>query len=288
MLKQSLRVPAEAVRRMLIAAGLDRPLAEFTADRPTHWLARLFRPDIDDYRHAKPRRAIRNGIAYDLSLGDYIEWTIYFGIEHREKTALFSLAQTGQTVIDVGTNVGEVLMNFAQRVGPKGRAIGFEPNPETLARCRHNLALNSFANAEVHGVALGAEPGSVRIGRPQQANAGADRVVHSDEGIEVRVTTIDEMVGTLGLERVDLIKIDVEGYDLNVLRGSAETIERFRPTMFVELCDSNLREQGDSASGLVEWLEQRGYQVSDGLTRESVRSSDDLGGCFRDILARPA
>jgi FkbM family methyltransferase len=284
----ALHAPAKAIRRALIAVRLDRPLADLTKHRPRHWLARFFRPDIIDYRGCPPRRAIRGGITYDLDLSDYIEWTIYFGIERDEKTALFELAETGQTVLDIGTNVGEVLMNLADRVGNDGRAIGFEPNPQTLLKCRHNLGLNGFANVEVHELALGDRPGHLLLGRPQQTNAGADRIVRSgDKAVEVQVTTLDEFVSERKLERIDLIKIDVEGFDLNVLRGGQQSIERFRPTLFIELSHANLREQGDHPAALVKWLYDRGYSVADAVSGATITAEDDFNNCFTDIIASP-
>jgi FkbM family methyltransferase len=238
---------ASYVRRALIKAGLDDKLSSLP----------LLRPDCVDYRGSPIRRAVRNGIAYDLDLSDYVQWTIYFGIERDEKAALFALAKPGQVVLDIGTNVGEVLMNFAKRVGPEGRVIGFEPNPATLAKCRHNLLLNAFENVELHGVALGDKSGEAFLGHPQAGNAGADRI--GSAGIPIKLTTLDEFAA--GLDRIDLIKIDVEGFDLKVLRGGKQTLKRLRPKLFVELCDANLREQGDSAAGLVAWLERHGYRI---------------------------
>src|SRR5206468_2411069 len=106
---------ASYARRSLIRLGIDEKLSSVP----------LLRPDCVDYRGSPIRRAVRNGIAYDLDLADYVQWTIYFGIERDEKAVLFDLAKPGDVVLDIGTNVGEVLLNFARRVGPEGRAIGF-------------------------------------------------------------------------------------------------------------------------------------------------------------------
>ena len=277
-----LRVAARLIRTTLIKTGFDRRLAEATYRQPRGLPARLFRPDIFDYRGAVIRRVERDGILFDLDPGDYVQWTIYFGMEREEKSGLFNLAKPGYVALDIGTNVGEVLLNFAKRVGPDGRAVGFEPNLDTLAQCRHNLSLNGFPNVEVHELALGETDGEVSIGRVDKTNAGADRVVACG-GTPVHVTTLDAFAQ--GFERIDLIKIDVEGFDLKVLRGGQRTIERFRPTLFVELSDRNLREQGDSAEELVRWLETRGYHVRDAVTHDTIKSTDNLDGCGKDIIA---
>lgn len=282
-----LRAPANVVRRALIGSGLDRLLAGPLSKRPDGIAAKILRPDISLYRGSAVRRVERDGIRYELDPADYIEWTIYYGVERELKSSLYSLVEPGQTVLDIGTNVGEVLLHFGRRVGPRGRAIGFEPNPETLEKCLRNITLNPSPKVEIHGVALGDRPGEVMLGRPTAANAGADRVVTSGEGVRVPITTLDRFVEEQALTTVDLIKIDVEGFDLNVLRGAERTIELFRPILFVELSDSNLREQGESAAGLVKWLEEHRYFVADALTGDRVGSGDALDGCFRDVIARP-
>jgi FkbM family methyltransferase len=282
-----LRYPANSLRRLLIAAGIDDRFAEPISRNPSGLTARLLRPDTSLYRGSLPRRVTRDGIQFELDLSDYIEWTIYFGVERALKSRLYDLVQPGQTVLDVGSNVGEVVLNFARRAGPNGRVIGFEPNPTTLAKCRRNVSLNDVSNVELYPLALGDRPGEAILGRPAAGNAGADRVISSGSGVAVAITTLDLFADEQQLERVDVIKIDVEGFDLNVLRGSQRTIERFRPILFIELSDANLREQGDSAPDLVRWLEQHDCSVTDALTGEPVSSNDELGGCFRDIIATP-
>lgn len=282
-----LHKPAQSVRKLLIATGADRLVAHWASNFPNGLIARLLRPDNALYHGTATRRVSRNGLRYDLDLRDYVQWTIFYGVEQEEKSALFSLVRMGDVVIDVGTNVGEVLLNLAKRVGTSGRAIGFEPNPATRAACLRNIRLNEFASIEVHGVALGDQPGALLLGRPSEGNRGADRVVSAAQsGIAIEVTTLDRFVKDAGLDRLDLIKIDVEGFDLNVLRGAERTVDRFKPVLFVELSDLNLREQGDSASDMLRWLEQRGYHSSDAVTGEALRSTDPLDGCFRDIVAR--
>ena len=94
-----MRTAAQKVRRALIEIGVDQP-----------GLPRLLRPDIINYRGTPVRRVTRDGITYDLDLSDYVEWTIYWGVERTEKAALFDLANHGDVALDIGTNVGEVLM----------------------------------------------------------------------------------------------------------------------------------------------------------------------------------
>lgn len=273
---------ADAVRRSLIALGADRLVA-----RGLLW-SRL-RPDNSHYPAPFMRDAVLDGIRFHLDLSDYMQWSAYFAIERPLRETLYRLAPRGGVAIDIGTNIGEVLLNFARRVGPEGRAIGFEPNPETFERCAANLALNPALSAEIHPVALGDTQGELSFGRPCASNSGGDRVMAGGTGtIRVPVTTLDRFADNAQLQRIDLIKIDVEGFELHVLRGAENVVRRFRPTLFVELSDDNLQAQGGTARALVEWIEQRGYAVTEAATGIAIAPDRPLDGCFLDIICHPA
>lgn len=279
-----LRQIARAIRRSLIITRLDRPLA--AAGWP---LPRILQPKADDYRHPTFHRTTRRGITFDLDLSDYVQWLTFSGVENQQREILLKLAQEGDVALDIGSNIGDTLLGFAARVGAGGQAIGFEANPETLARCRANLSLNAFPHASVEGFGLGESEGEMSFGRAALGNSGADRFLpHGGGDIALTIVRLDNYVKRKGLDRIDLIKIDVEGFELNVLRGAVETIERFRPILFIELCHRNLAEQGDSAAGMVRWLEERGYDIREALSGEPVASSDPLDNVFADILCRPS
>jgi FkbM family methyltransferase len=279
------RSVANGARRLMIRAGLDRLVAWFGERAPRSRTLAKLRPDCAQYRRPTIRRARRDGLWFDLDLSDYMQWTVYYSVEKPVRARLYDLAVPGNVAIDVGANIGEVLLNFAQRVGPTGRAIGFEAHPETVRHCMSNLALNAVENAEVHGVGLGKAEGKLAFGRQCVSNSGADRFMAAGEGtIEVPVTALDDFADRAALDAVDLIKIDVEGFEMNVLLGGERTIERFRPVMFIELCDDNLRAQGSSAAELVGWLDRHGYTSKDAATNAPVAAGDELGGCFLDII----
>jgi FkbM family methyltransferase len=272
---------ADAFRRGLVATGADRLIAKGLL-----W-SRL-RPDNSHYPSPTVREAKLGGIRFRLDLSDYMQWSAYFQVERTLRSKLWGLAEPGASVIDIGTNIGEVLLNLARRVGPDGRAIGFEPNPQTYALCLENLALNPSLRAELHPLALGDSEGELTFGRPCASNSGGDRVMHEGPGtIRVPVTTFDCFAAIAGLQKVDLIKIDVEGFEMHVLRGAEDVIQRFRPTLFVELSDHNLREQGGTANELIEWLEQHAYDIANAESGEPVSSAQSLHGCFFDIICRP-
>ncbi len=274
---------AKAVRRGFVIAGLDQAIAVAGPVLPA-----ILRPRTESYPQPSMRRATRKGISYDLDLSDYVQWLVYYGVEDDQRGKLLALVQPGSTVIDVGTNIGNVLLNFAQLAGPQGQAIGFEANPATLRHCQSNIALNRFANVRVEGIGLGESEGTLSFGRAAATNSGADRFMPDGTGgLMVPVITLDSYVDQHDLTRIDLIKIDVEGFEFKVLRGAEQSIARFRPRLFIELCHDNLAEQGDSAAGLLRWLEERDYAVHEALSGGPLASTDRLDGVFADIVCTP-
>jgi len=271
-----------------MSVGADALIPAISRRVPADWLWTKVRPDIDMYPRPTIRRIQRNGIRLDVDLSDYVQWLIYFSIEEKLRQTLYALAHPGDVVLDVGSNIGEILLNFARIAGPRGRAIGFEANPETCQRCQSNIALNRFDNVAVNAIGVGSEEGELYFGHRSDSNSGADSIMAAGDGtIKVPVTTIDRFAEAHSLPRVDLIKIDVEGYEMHVLRGADATLREHRPKLFIELCDNNLREQGSSAAELVGLLEQRDYSVRNAETGALVASSDNFVGCFLDIVCRP-
>lgn len=273
-----------ALRRSLVATGLDRPLAALGWPLPL-----ALRPYADEYPKPSLRRARRHGIEFALDPSDFVQWLTYMGAENNQRARLLSLAMPGATVIDVGANIGDTLLSLGQRVGPEGRAIGFEANPSTLKKCQANIALNAMRWVRVEGVGLGAEAGELGFGSAAPGNSGADRFMPGSGGaIKVPVVPLDLYVREQALDRIDLIKIDVEGFEMNVLLGADATLARFRPVLFLELSDDNLREQGSSAAALLAWLEARDYLVRDALTHSPLRSDDPRNTRFTDIVCTPS
>ena len=289
MVNRAARTAAHSLRRLLMSVGADALIPAISRRVPADWLWTKVRPDIDMYPRPTIRRIQRNGIRLDVDLSDYVQWLIYFSIEEKLRQTLYALAHPGDVVLDVGSNIGEILLNFARIAGPRGRAIGFEANPETCQRCQSNIALNRFDNVAVNAIGVGSEEGELYFGHRSDSNSGADSIMAAGDGtIKVPVTTIDRFAETHSLPRVDLIKIDVEGYEMHVLRGADGTLREHRPKLFIELCDNNLREQGSSAAELVGFLEKRDYSVRNAESGALVASSDDFAGCFLDIVCRPA
>ena len=268
---------------------IDSRIASLTVGRERRGLLKRLPPGAHQYSEGSIRIVEREGIRYRLDLSQYVDWFIYFGFRDAGWQRFAALLQPGFTVLDVGANIGSMALRMARAVGPDGKVIGFEPFPETLKRLRANMLLNEplAERMTIRDVALGMGVGSTSLGPPSPGNLGKVRICTElvGGGTLVTLSTVDVEVAGLALDRVDAIKIDVEGFELLVLRGAEKTIERQRPHLFIELIESNLREQGATAGEVVELLLGHGYDVIDASTGAILALDGSLSGIATDVIA---
>lgn len=162
--------------------------------------------------------------------------------------------QPGDTVIDVGAFIGDTAKPFLDRVGPMGHVYCFEPNP--LA---YECLMRNFK--DVSNVSIDMNPLSdveKDVALLTEENAGASFITEHSEVTNVRSVTLDNFFWP-PIRRLEFIKIDVEGYELNVLRGAEQTINRFHPKLLVEINEGALQRQGASAEEISVWLLKHRY-----------------------------
>jgi FkbM family methyltransferase len=149
----------------------------------------------------------------------------------------------GMVFYDVGANVGFLTLLGARLVGRSGAVIAFEPHPGNAAALRHNVALNGFDHVVVFEQAAAAQPGSGTLFFADQTTlATLVQPPGSTDGgaaIEVALVAIDELVTRHVIPPPAVVKIDVEGAELDVLRGMRETIRRHRPMILCEVHSTN-------------------------------------------------
>lgn len=159
----------------------------------------------------------------------------------------------GDVVIDVGANVGEVSLVVSQRVGDSGQVFAFEPVPRIYGYLRGNLQLNARRNVVTRNMALGASPGVVHMSNDRRDDM--NRVV-ADGGITVPCSTLDRELP----ESVSpaLIKIDVEGAELQVLKGGPQTLSR-TACVNCEMWESHFRNFGHGMGDVIAFLRASGF-----------------------------
>lgn len=173
------------------------------------------------------------------------------------------LLSSGDTVVDIGVNVGRHFTRFHEIVGGRGRVIGFEPVPDFAA---HSRALVGPA-AEIREKALSDAPGVgefLFMTKAVGESGFRERASEGDRGakpIQVEISTLD--AETISLPSLRYIKIDTEGHELSVLKGGRETLRRFRPYVSVEWGEPTYTLYGHDMFSLFDLANEIQYSISD-------------------------
>jgi len=225
-------------------------------------------------------RATRRGVRYELDLRDNVQHALFYaGWYDRALTRrLLTEARPGDVYVDVGAHIGVLALPMARqlrRLGG-GRVLAFEPAPDNAGRLRHAASRNHLDNLDVIEAALGASAGTAAL-RVDPSFSNADtgvRSLYADgaAAFEVSVLSFDDWRSDRGLDRLDLVKIDVEGGELDVLRGMTDAITHLKPRLIVfEVKDELLRRAGSTRAELEQIVSDLGYRSSvDGFGDEQA------------------
>jgi len=156
--------------------------------------------------------------------------------------------------VDIGANIGTHSLKAAFVVGPSGKIISFEPHPRTFYYLNKNIRLNAFDNIETHNCALGDKSGHLNF-----SNDIADdqNCIVSSEDIKVEVKKLEDAVSP---RKIDLIKIDVEGYELFVLRGGIRLLKHTDCVMF-ESSETSFNKYGYATKDILKFFHENGFAV---------------------------
>ncbi len=163
----------------------------------------------------------------------------------------------GDWFIDVGANIGLVTLTAAKLVGDSGRVLAFEPNVALADRLRLSLVRNEIRNVKLFPVALGEENTSAHLSTSIQHVTGTLR---DGSGVEVTVRKGDDVLPQIPADSWVFVKIDVEGYELRVLRGMQSLLRRSKTIFFVEITAEWISKLGESADELVALMERHGFE----------------------------
>ena len=173
-----------------------------------------------------------------------------------------ALASPGSTVVDVGANIGYNTLYAARRVGPAGRVIAVEPSPDNLAVAAHNVGAARLSNVVIRPVAAGRSSGHrdfyVR-GDTSAVNSFFPTSCYAEVTgvLKVPVERLDDLVDG----DADLVKIDVEGAELDVLEGMERLLQSPRLALIVEWHPTLQTMAGYDADALPRWFLERGWEL---------------------------
>ena len=212
---------------------------------------------------------MRNGLRIKTNLQSLYGLKMYFfGVTNWELVAVIqAILRPGDVFIDGGANIGEITLHAAKRVGPQGRVVAVEASPEIAQRLRENIELNGLQNVEVVQVALGRydEKRKFHLARGEYSGASSLTMPgnYSGQSVVVDGMKIDSLVDRERLERIDLIKLDLEGAEFEAMGGAARLLshEGYRPIVLIEYHREISQRSGWDLQGLLRFFEEHEYAL---------------------------
>lgn len=188
-------------------------------------------------------------------------------------THVLDLVRPGDTVLDIGAHYGLYTLGLSGRAGAGGRVICFEPNPYTLTVLRKTVQANHLPNVTLEPKALGSAPGQADLWvRGSSSSSSLHRFEVWGRGdlekVSCEVTTLDAYTAAAGIAP-DVLKMDVEGFEWDVLQGAAQTLQAHSARICCELHPERLAAQGHSDQAVIDLLAEWGYRVVDRFERHA-------------------
>ncbi len=178
---------------------------------------------LDSFRlKCRPFVAVADGLKLSLLPGSGESFTFYENLIRRDYLQHGIHVKSGDTVLDVGANIGAFTVVAARQVGPAGRVIAMEPCSETCRRLEHNVKLNGLHNVTVLQCAVGGSCGEMRLSVAEKSAyaslyTGCDGRQATAMSEAVRVRTLDDVMESLKVDHVSLLKLDCEGAEYDIL-----------------------------------------------------------------------
>lgn len=204
-----------------------------------------------------------------INTKEFIGWNILFLKHYEQDTNLMlnEFIQENFHVVEAGAHIGSETLLIASKVGKLGKVYAFEPNPIVMKRLRVNILLNDWGDrVDIFDIALGEKEGEISfyIKSEETPNQGMSSKYQFDNNVIEIIAiqqTLDHWVATQKIPRVDFLKMDVQGAEMDILNGASETIERYKPTIFMEADDSIQSDSMHTVRDLYEKMTSSGYNL---------------------------
>jgi len=161
-------------------------------------------------------------------------WCALSGLDYEQELAQFiNLIKPGDVILDIGANIGTYTIRAARKTGSSGHVFAFEPLSSTFNRLKQAISINGISNITAYCKAVGIESGTVTI-HDGGRESSAGLLTNTGNAHQVQMVSLDAFADTLQLDRVDWVKMDIEGAEPLVVQGALKIIEHFKPAFLFE------------------------------------------------------
>jgi len=194
------------------------------------------------------------------SMGFSIYWSGFH--EFHEFLFLNKFLKKHMVFVDIGANLGEYSLFAAKRVRD-GKVLAFEPLPKMIKLLEENVSLNHFQNVQIFTYGLSSKEGVLPIHEIENAHEGLSTFFPGEQksknAFEVHLKVFDAEFEGMGVDRIDFIKMDIEGGELGALQGARKTIEKFRPVVMVEINQQTYHAAGYTIDDVYKFFSSLAY-----------------------------
>ncbi len=217
-------------------------------------------------------------IAEDKCITNFIKEKGKLDFDDNMNPYVLPYIPVGGTVIDVGAFVGDSTKAYIDKVGEHGEVFALEPSKEAFKCLKYNM--QDYENAICTNAGVGFE-NTVKSIVKVADNLGMNYL--TDESFEdsIEVYSLDKYCKFQDIDKLDFIKIDCEGYELEVLKGATETINKFKPVMLIEINELTLQRNGIKPKDIYLFLDLLGYKY------RNIYPNQTLDEYQMDIICEP-
>ena len=231
-------------------------------------------PQSSKYKKNTFKKCVRDKVTFFLDVSDYMQWYVYSNIKDNSWIHIFNCFKGNKKLIifDIGANIGCFSLKLAKKCSDKNKEIkvySFEPNKEIFKIFKKNISFNKTIAKKIVPIDMAVGNLNKKVNFcTKESNSGGSKVIDSKsiKGLKrnnliVEQITLDYFVQKKNIEYVDAIKIDVEGYEPFVLDGCINTIEKFKPLLYIEMSPEWFKNLGRSSHEIIDLLKSNGYSI---------------------------
>lgn len=205
----------------------------------------------------------RSRLKMELVPTDYLQNQIYYTgtFEEHCLKVLRKLLEPGDCFLDIGANIGLYTLESARIVGDNGVVYAFEPNSENYRHLLRNTELNNLENVKAMNFGIGDERTKISLRLPKNGNKGEYTIGDVEGEIieDVNIEKMDDVVKKEDINKINLVKMDIEGAEIDALKGMRETINKYRPVFLIEIWKEALGRFKYTPAELVKFFEDMDY-----------------------------